>query len=114
LSTESQLPFAGHKVNLLGVIESAPHEPPEVAIARAMHLSSFVLQPTACATSHWLCVLHVSPICPATGTMHVESSVLHAKPLLHAPFTHALPAVLAGAHVPHCESAARAQNALVH
>jgi hypothetical protein len=46
--------------------------------------------------------------------MHVELPVGHARPVLHAWFTQAPPAVVTALHVPHCESGARAQKVLVH
>lgn len=83
-SSASQVPFAGHKVNLVGVIESAPHDPLEDdATASAMHLLLFVLQPTACATSQSLCDWQASFTCPATGVWHLDPPVGHAKPVLH-------------------------------
>lgn len=80
----SQLPLAGQRVNLLGVIESAPHEPlDDDATASAMHLLLLVLHPTAWATSQSLCDWHVSFTCPATGVTQVDPPVGHAKPVLH-------------------------------
>jgi hypothetical protein len=40
------VPAAGHTATLVGMIESAPHEPPVVANVNAMHLPFVGLQPT--------------------------------------------------------------------